>query len=802
MARVVTIQLEVDDRGTARLAKGASDAEKAILKSAAAADTAGAAMGSLGSQILSIGIAIASSQVALEVIRNSIQFVTDSINQAIKAAERTNQLRAAIEATGNSWETAREPVDAWLNSVRLASNFTKDELSESFDTLLTLTQDVHGSIDALTAAVDAAAARGKPLATVTETIGDAIEGNNLRLKTLLPGLDKLTRKRLEEATATERVGIIVGELSDLYGGRAKESTESIATQTRQLRDLVGDLKVRVGDLALNVWNLLVPLADLRDALGGINEVIERGSWQEWMRLLSEIGVAFANTQSGEQLEAVLKAIAVHATDAAKAAADLKNSTDPKPVRDLTDAELALASGATLLSEAFEKWRAATERLQDLQRRGVKIVGGYDAAFKKLTESFFGAEAPLKKVRDPLEAILSKSPTKLLETIDALQKLKASAPDLDQKFLSDEIAKRAFQFGEAIGAIKDKIEALPTKPFASIQELLSQNVPLGPNLEGWIKNLREKLAEAQILTGEAAATMSEQLRQMFIAAQEEGIPLQAVIAANRAEILQLADAAAAAGVSVSEEFQRIANIAIKQEWIEALNAGFDQMRDNWQAFTDKIITGFAQTVGQVIVGAEDAGEAFKRFAQQATAQIIAMLTEWGIRRLIVGRLAQVAAAAENATLLAGSLATVFTNTFSSIAAIPIVGPFLAPAAAAAAVAAASAGAAGAAATGAGLSASILAGTAMAEGGIVDRGPVRAIIGEAGPEAVLPLRGPRARRAVEELGIGGGPTINIAVTVNGDNWRDSGLSNDLTRTITEAIRKAIGRGELLPLPQGAR
>ena len=79
-------------------------------------------------------------------------------------------------------------------------------------------------------------------------------------------------------------------------------------------------------------------------------------------------------------------------------------------------------------------------------------------------------------------------------------------------------------------------------------------------------------------------------------------------------------------------------------------------------------------------------------------------------------------------------------------------------------------------------------AKAAGGIV-YGPQRTLIGEAGPEAVVPL--PNGRSIpVEMRGGGGGPTVNIVVNANDvDSFRNS--LHTVKRDVLAILREGVGQ-----------
>jgi hypothetical protein len=149
-------------------------------------------------------------------------------------------------------------------------------------------------------------------------------------------------------------------------------------------------------------------------------------------------------------------------------------------------------------------------------------------------------------------------------------------------------------------------------------------------------------------------------------------------------------------------------------------------------TNRFTQDFSQAIARSIVLGEDFGKAmtdmFKNLAIQAIASIIKIALQWIISSL----LGLAASTAEHSARMGQLFAQATVGAFAATAAIPVVGPVLAPKAAAGALAAVTALSIGAYTLGSALGKTQV----FAEGGIVTS-PTLALIGEAGPEAVIPL-----------------------------------------------------------------
>jgi hypothetical protein len=80
----------------------------------------------------------------------------------------------------------------------------------------------------------------------------------------------------------------------------------------------------------------------------------------------------------------------------------------------------------------------------------------------------------------------------------------------------------------------------------------------------------------------------------------------------------------------------------------------------------------------------------------------------------------------------------------------------------------------------------------------RGTTRAMIGEAGTEAVAILRNPRPFEVSPETGGGGGGSASVTVNINGTVVRDDKDIHQLARAVAAEVERTLSRkGQLLGL-----
>ena len=221
----------------------------------------------------------------------------------------------------------------------------------------------------------------------------------------------------------------------------------------------------------------------------------------------------------------------------------------------------------------------------------------------------------------------------------------------------------------------------------------------------------------------------------------------------------------------------------------------EMANSFYNILQGSISLFSSNIANALVEIQSLGDAIKATFKEVLKQIIATLIQMGIQRLIISNLFAV----ENTRLasqdLARGLASTYLNAFASTAAIPIVGPALAPGVAAAAQLTASAGTLAAAAQGAGLGFAAVGG--IAHGGMTNVPRESTFILDRG-ERVL---SPRQNKDLTQFLNGGSEStgfqgdINLSINITGDRFSamtDTDIKELVARKLYPAMRKLKREG----------
>lgn len=168
-------------------------------------------------------------------------------------------------------------------------------------------------------------------------------------------------------------------------------------------------------------------------------------------------------------------------------------------------------------------------------------------------------------------------------------------------------------------------------------------------------------------------------------------------------------------AVIEEFGRMDQgvKGIWEEWFGKWQTTSDAMRNISQGLWQDFKKGAGDAFGQAIVYGESLSSAFGELTKKIAASLISALVQVGIERIAQWLLAQVLLVKESSSRMGVLTAETFAGAFAATAAIPIIGPIIAPGVATTATAAMLSGAAAAGATGAAVGAGL---AGIAHGGM--------------------------------------------------------------------------------------
>ena len=744
-------------------------------------------LGAVGSGLARLGPAGLAAGVALAGIGIA---VSRGVEEAAKADHSYRRLEAVLKATGHASGLSAKQIADFADSIEASTLATAEGVQDAASILATF-RSVSGEtfIRALSLAQDMSAVFGQDLSGAATQLGKALEDPVDGLTALRrvgvsfsDAQKELIRTLVETGRTAEAQRVILDALESQVGGAGAAEAGGLTGATNRLQDAWGNLLEAIGrtpavtSIAQGALDLLSgaiegitstieadpigeriatatgELTRARDELArleagepgtpmlgqrfAVDEQRQRvAALEQELATLTKIGEAEAQAAAGERARAEAGRLAAEAERRADALTSQRGQLDK--------ALDQLATGpAERIAQVNRELAQTKNRLEALRAPDGGNAGDVHAAIRQAEEI---ARRKIAAINQPLEEAAKRAREAAERQSAAEQAATERAYQANEKVI-DDLAKQLALFGDERRQFVD--QALSRLSASATDEQWVQVERLANALYDE-KQAREQLAES--------LRTEQQLRQQGARLTEQ----MRTPAEELAATLQQLDALMQAGAIDAETHGR----AIAEAYREAEQAA-DRMlatsRD-WQDGVTRALRDYAdqaldaasaaeQVTTQAFQGMEDALVGFVTTGKLDFASLvdsmIADLARLSIRMAVLGPLAQA---------LSGGLGGLVSGLFGSSA--PTAGsgePGAAP----------GPGTGGLYAEG-----GVFAyGTAIpfAQGGVVDRPTLfpmahgTGLMGEAGPEAVLPLK----RLSSGRLGVeaAGGPQVTVNIINN--------------------------------------
>jgi hypothetical protein len=247
----------------------------------------------IGKAFAAIGIGL-----SFKVIANELQEATKA---AIEDRKSQELLALAMINTGKATDASVAAAEKSIAKMQIQAGIADDKLRPSFQKLFIATGSVTESNKLMQIALDASAATGKDLDTVTQAMAKALEGSDTALTKLIPSL-KGSKNPIEEMGAAfkgasteaanldpyQRMQIIFGEIQEKLGTALLPILDDFAAWMmsppgqKQLQDIADAAHEVLTELAMVAkWAiankdwlapLLIGVAAFKGAIDGINAI--------------------------------------------------------------------------------------------------------------------------------------------------------------------------------------------------------------------------------------------------------------------------------------------------------------------------------------------------------------------------------------------------------------------------------------------------------------------------------------------------------------------------------------------------
>ena len=208
-------------------------------------ETFGDKMGAVGKKI-GAAFALAAAAAAAYAIKLGV----DGVKSAIEDEAAQLRLASALKSATGATDDQIKATEAYISKMQLATGVSDTDLRASMQRLAVSTKDVSKSQDILNLAIDVSKGTGKDLATVTEALAKAYEGQDTKLARLGIGLSAADLKAMDFSQTQIA-------LSNLYGGAASRNAETFQGRIDRLKQAFDEGKEAVGARLLPIIERLI-----------------------------------------------------------------------------------------------------------------------------------------------------------------------------------------------------------------------------------------------------------------------------------------------------------------------------------------------------------------------------------------------------------------------------------------------------------------------------------------------------------------------------------------------------------------
>ncbi|MBY7685811.1 phage tail length tape measure family protein [Vibrio alginolyticus] len=630
-------------------------------------------LGNIGGQVDGMVGTVKSLGFAWTAVGGSVAVAIGAISAGLPVLAETErrllQQEQLIKATGYSSGYTAKQLDEMARSVAMATLTSTQEASKAIGVLLTfrsIMNDQNNTFErTVYLAQDMASVMGGDITSAAKQLGKALEMPSTGMSALKESGVSFTQSQIDMVKAMEETGRIADAQAFI----------------------LNELDNQIGGAAGAEAGGLIGTAD---TLGQ--------TWEELLETMADkSGSMFVAKTTMEGLINIAK--------------DLKGLIDPEPLVEF--------------NELFKERVELEDRLRNM--------GDYNdlpsLSFGDTKSDWFNVQRRLQEVTDRMKQLQEEYKQEAMAQKEAQDRAEQAAADR-QKQRDEEKAARDKKLKDEQAARDQK--RIQDREKRATEAAERERARDQEQTDAWLVELeRRNMSEMELLNAkymDEAMKLAEKKQNELITEQQFQESLQEIqqfYADQRKEMLQKE-------LEEREEEQK----GFWERYYESMQESSANTDELWRQTFDNFTTGFGNAFASAIMDSENAGDAFKNMAKGMAQSMLAALGKIMAQRLVMwalektmlkgeaaGEVARVTSEAQSASLLSA------IHAYSSTAAIPVVGPVLAPAAAgtalaatqpiaAAATAAASAGFAG----------------AFDNGGYIPAGQW-GITGEYGPEITL-------------------------------------------------------------------
>ncbi len=254
--------------------------------------TASGDVDSFGDKVGKAGLAIGKAFAAAAAAAGAaaIAIGIDAVKAAIDDEKAQTQLALALENATGATDAQIKATEASILQMSLATGVADDELRPALARLVRSTGDTSKAQDLLATALDVAAATGKPVEAVANSLAKAYDGNTAALGKLGIGLSAAELK-------TMSFDQVQTKLSELFGGAAASNAETYAGKIARVQIAFDEAKETLGTALLPILDKFLQFIN-KNALPAIEAFTSAFSLtgtDGFGKTISEVGAVVRDT---------------------------------------------------------------------------------------------------------------------------------------------------------------------------------------------------------------------------------------------------------------------------------------------------------------------------------------------------------------------------------------------------------------------------------------------------------------------------------------------------------------------------
>lgn len=247
--------------------------------------------------MLGVGAAIGGAFAIGNIVGSAVQYLQDAAKAAMEDEKSVTSLSVALGNLGLAHK--QSGIEEFISQMQMATGVADTDLRKAYQTLVTATGDAAQAQDLLGTSMDASAATGRSLESITLAIAKASQGQVSALRRLGIPLDDVTIK-------TKNFAAAVDTMNAKFGGQAAAAADTYAGKMARVQQAADEAQETIGYALVNA------IDNVSEAFGGV------GGAQDAISFFGD-GIAGVITAVGEVTAELAELIAplTQSSDAAE-----------------------------------------------------------------------------------------------------------------------------------------------------------------------------------------------------------------------------------------------------------------------------------------------------------------------------------------------------------------------------------------------------------------------------------------------------------------------------------------------------